>query len=70
MEIFRGTQISRFWRIAVFKVIKFRESSNWCSFVKLSFLYLFNHNGIETPETTGRNVQQCDQHNIFKITLI
>ena len=37
LKYFAGPKFCTFLQIAVFKVIKFRESSNWCSFSRLPF---------------------------------
>ena len=49
VEIRRGIANRSF-----FEVIRFRESTNWCSFiVNLHFFILFIYNGIETQQITG-----------------
>ena len=67
VEIRRGIANRSF-----FEVIRFRESTNWCSFiVNLHFFILFNYNGIETQQRTGWNTQQCQrQSNISISTMI
>ena len=53
-EYFAGLKFRDFEESPFFKVIKFRESSNWCSFFFIfHFCILFNHNGIETQQATG-----------------
>ena len=64
-KYFARLQFRDFDESSFFKVIKFRESSNWCPFENFHFCIIFNHSGKEMQQETDLNVQQC-QHSKVK----